>query len=110
MRRRCRHRRNEFIWRNSAGLTVKRQCAVCMEWLPLGPARDTERTRIEVRAGEIAADIADAGGCLMTTLEQWGFNHTIPPLRGGGVVLMNSASQQSGWLARCIVETEDDNA
>ena len=49
--KRCRHRRICDVSSLLAGVwSTMRRCVDCWEALPMGPARDTERTALEVQA------------------------------------------------------------
>lgn len=79
-----------------------RECLDCGAWLSLGPSNDEgEAVAAEIRAAEIAADLA-AEGCWMSPFERWGFNDEWPTLRGGYPVKIETWSQRAGYLARAI--------
>jgi hypothetical protein len=79
-------------------------CRRCNTWLSLGPSNDApDEVQVEMRAAEIAAGLAD-GGCEVSSLEAHGFNDTVPTLRGGYPVLINTSQQQAGHLAACIAD------
>lgn len=84
-----------------------RRCVTCGYYLSLGPANDTPEVLVEIRAAEIAADLAD-NKCHATFLERCGFNETNPPLRGGGTVALDTTGTRAGYLARCIATHKDD--
>jgi hypothetical protein len=79
-------------------------CQDCGAWLSLGESNDApDEVQVEMRAAEIAAGLAD-GGCEVSSLEAHGFNDTVPTLRGGYPVLINTSQQQAGHLAACIAD------
>jgi hypothetical protein len=79
-------------------------CRRCRDYIPLGPSNDApDEVQVEMRAAEIAAGLAD-GGCEVSSLEAHGFNDTVPTLRGGYPVLINTSQQQAGHLAACIAD------
>ena len=75
-----------------------RECLDCGAWLPLGPARDTEQTAIEVRAAEIAASREPDDTITATIVEGFGYDRVD--------VKNPDEDWHAGYLARRIVETE----
>jgi hypothetical protein len=76
------------------------RCVDCGAWLPLGPSKD-QGVEHEIRAAEIAANLAGKG-CTMSSLEISGFNDEPMRLRNGVPILLDTAAQQAGRLARVI--------
>jgi hypothetical protein len=88
-------------------------CQSCGAWLPLGPARDTPATAIELRAAEIAASVSQWRIACKSQDEAEGWRahqldgdpvhnpeHQQLDLRGW------VASRWAGYLARCMWEGE----
>jgi hypothetical protein len=83
-----------------------RRCGSCGAWLPLGPATDTPETAIEVRAAEIAANVADyfAHGKTHSIYidEDIGWRVGVRDFDRP----WSLSQQHAGYLARCIHDHE----
>lgn len=92
-----------------------RLCLDCNAWLPLGPARDTPQTAVELRAAEIAAQVRDAGefDSARGTFGEavgWHVSETFgddghPLIRYGADVAAYGG--EAGYLANVIYEHDD---
>lgn len=91
-----------YIVRRDAALIL---CVDCHEALPLGPARDTEQTAIEVRAAEIAATWADdrIPSDDIATSDCYGW-------RAHVAGMFPFPEEEAGYLARAIVEHDTESA
>lgn len=81
---------------------VCRDCQSCGAWLPLGPARDTPATAIELRAAELALLYVERKSdppIQWCTFHEWlGLEDDRPSI--------DDDEYRAGALARCIAEGE----
>jgi hypothetical protein len=95
-----------FFQPGEAGHHDKIVCQSCRAWLSLGPARDTPDVMVEVRAAEIAANVADyrerRTPYTVTIDEDIGWRQGVRD----GDTPSQQRQQLAGYLARCIGEGE----
>lgn len=88
-------------------------CGRCGAWLSLGPANDTLRVVVEIRAAEIAADDDEMGRMMTGPIDHEVLGYILACQAERGFAFDKSCrngSQLAGYLARCIATHDTEQS